>query len=285
MKDYSTTTQSASAPPSPAQVIAIASGKGGVGKTSVAANLSIAFAQQGRRVLAMDADLGLSNLDLCFGVSPGLSLLDLMDGSASIEEVLCEGPEGVSLLPGCSGDYELANLLLQERYGLFEAIDTLEDQFDVLLLDTGAGIGSNAVSFAAAASDVGMVVTPDPTSLADAYAFIKVASTRFGVKRFHVIANMVMSVAEGEVVYQRLTNFTDRFLSVGVEYLGFILRDAAVRQSVRQGTPLLTRKPNAPASGCVRRIATRILNLPHDKGGSGGIKLFWRRIAGLREAS
>ncbi len=285
MKHQTAHTQSACAPPTPAKVIAIASGKGGVGKTSVAANLSIAFAQQGKRVLAMDADLGLSNLNLCFGVSPALSLVDLVDGSASIDEVLCEAPEGVSLLPGCSGNYDLANLLVEERYDLFEAIDTLEDQFDVLLLDTGAGIGSNAVSFAAAASEVVMVVTPDPTSLADAYAFIKVASTRFGVKRFHVIANMVTSVAEGEAVFHRLANFTDRFLSVGLEYLGFILRDVAVRQSVRRGTPLLMGKPDALASGCLRRIAARILNLPRDNAGSGGIKLFWRRIAGLREAS
>lgn len=268
-----------------ARVIAVASGKGGVGKTSLSANLAIALGKAGRRVLAMDADLGLSNLDLCFGVSPVLTLMDVFDGFASLTEVLCPVAGGVMLLPGCSGNYDMANLDVKKRYELFEAIDGLEDDFDVVVLDTGAGIGSNAVSFAGAASDVLIVVNPDPTSLADAYAFMKVTATKFGVKRFNIVSNRVSGAADGEDVYRRLSDFTARFLSVGLDYLGYVPKDAAVARAVRNGTPLLIGDPEAPASRCVNGIARKILNLPQDTSGSNGIRLFWKRVVGLKEAS
>ena len=271
--------------PSNARVVAIASGKGGVGKTSLSANLAIAMGALGKRVLAMDADLGLSNLDLCFGVSPALTLLDVFDGFAPLSEVLCPVAEGVMLLPGCSGNFDLANLEVKKRYALFETIDTLEDDFDVLLLDTGAGIGSNAVSFAGAASDVVMVVNPEPTSLADAYAFMKVASGKYGVKKYSVVANRVTGAAEGEDVYRRLSDFTARFLTIGLDYLGYVPRDAAVTRAVRSGTPLLIGDPEAPASRCVHGIARKILSMPQDTSGSNGIRLFWKRVVGLKEAS
>lgn len=285
METMTPTTQNSNSLAGPARVIAISSGKGGVGKTSIAANLCLAFSELGQRVLAMDADLGLANLDICLGVSPVLSLLDLFDGDTTIDEILCEGPEGVILLPGCSGRYDLANLDDQQRYRLFESIDKLEDDFDVLLLDTGAGIGSNAISFAAAASEVIIVANPEPTSLADAYAFIKVASEEFSVKHFRVIANMVMNAKEAEEVYRRLADLCGRFLTAGVDFLGYIPRDSAVPKSVRTGTPFLIGSPNAPASGSIKRIAKKILSMPQSDRGSGGIRLFWRRVVGLKEAS
>ena len=285
METMTSTTRNSTSLAKPARVIAISSGKGGVGKTSIAANLSLAFSEEGQRVLAMDADLGLANLDICFGVSPVLSLLDLFDGDTTIDEVLCKAADGVTLLPGCSGRYDLANLDDKQRYSLFEAIDTLEDDFDVLLLDTGAGIGSNAISFAAAASQVIIVANPEPTSLADAYAFIKVASEEFGVKRFHVIANMVLNAKEAEDVYRRLADLCGRFLTAGVDFLGYIPRDAAVPKSIRSGTPLLIGSPKAPASAHIKRIAKKILGTPRSDHGSGGIRLFWRRLVGLKEAS
>lgn len=269
----------------PARVIAISSGKGGVGKTSIAANLCLAMAEQGQRVLAMDADLGLANLDICFGVSPTLSLLDLFDGDANINEVLCKGADGVTLLPGCSGRYDLANLNESQRYSLFRAVDSVEDDFDALVLDTGAGIGSNAISFAAAASDVIIVANPEPTSLADAYAFIKVASEEFGIKNFQVIANMVLSAKEAEEVYQKLADLCGRFLNAGVNFLGYIPRDSAVSKAVRSGKPLLLAHPQSPASISIKRIANRILRMPQAKQESGGIQLFWRRVVGFKEAS
>ncbi len=267
----------------PARVIAISSGKGGVGKTSIAANLCLALAERGKRVLAMDADLGLANLDICFGLTPDLSLLDLFDGDAKIDEVLCECPGGVTLLPGCSGRYDLANLTDKERYSLFEAIDSVEKDFDVLVLDTGAGIGSNAVSFAAASSEVIVVANPEPTSLADSYAFMKVASQEFGVRRFQIVANMVLNTKEAEDVYERLANLTDRFLNAGVELLGYVPKDSAVRKAVKTKTPLLIGSPDAPASRCIKRIASKLINRPQTKHDSGGIRLFWRRVVGVQE--
>ena len=268
-----------------ARVVAVASGKGGVGKTSVAANLAISLGRSGRRVLAMDADLGLSNLDLLFGVSPVLTLLDVFDGVTTLKEVLCPVAEGVMLLPGCAGNYDLANLEVKKRYHLFDTIDTLEDDFDVLVLDTGAGIGSNAVSFAGAASDVVIVINPDPTSLADAYAFMKVASGQFQVKKYNIVSNRVTGAAEGEDVYRRLADFTARFLTVGLDYLGHIPQDGAVVRAVRAGIPLLIGDPDAPASRCVHGIARKILSMPQDTSGSNGIRLFWKRVVGLKEAS
>ncbi len=267
------------------RVIAVASGKGGVGKTNLVANLACAFADSGRRVLAMDADLGLSNLDLCLGVATDFSLLDVVDGDMDISEVLVDGPAGVTLLPGLSGSYDLATIDEQGRYAMFEAIDTLENSFDVLLLDTGAGIGSNAIGFAAAAQTVVIVATPDPTSLADAYAFIKVAAGQRQVKRFELVSSMCASAAEGEAVYERLSNMVNRFLNVSFDYLGCILRDGAVNRGVRAGVPHIVAEPKALASQCVVRVANKILAIPAEASSAAGIGLFWKRLVGWKEAS
>ena len=215
MSEAPTTTSTPEKNSASARVIAISSGKGGVGKTSIVSNLAISFARQGAKVLAMDGDLGLANLDIALGLKPDLNLLDLFDETATIDEILTEGPEGITLLPGCSGRYDLANLDERDRYKLFQAVDTLENRFDLLLIDTGAGINSNAVSFAAAAQTIVMVADPDPTSLADAYAFIKVMAMECGTKKVQLIANRVAGAREGEEVHDRLSTLANRFLGLG----------------------------------------------------------------------
>jgi len=269
----------------PARVLAIASGKGGVGKTNIVSNLSIAFARAGKRVLAMDGDLGLANLDIAFGITPDMTLLDIFDGTGSIEDVICDGPEGVKLLPGCSGRYDVANLTEQERYSLFAAIDSVEDDFDILLVDTGAGLNSNAVAFAAAAQTVILVADPDPTSLADAYAFMKVMATRCGIKKVDLIANRVASAKEGEDVYRKLSVLVNRFLQVGINYLGHINNDAAISRATRGGVPVLLGEPNALASQRINSIAHKILAQPYEAPETGGIRLFWKRLVGWKEVS
>jgi flagellar biosynthesis protein FlhG len=268
-----------------ARVLAIASGKGGVGKTNIVSNLSIAFARAGKRVLAMDGDLGLANLDIAFGLTPDMTLLDIFDGTGSIEDVICDGPEGVKVLPGCSGRYDVANLSEQERYSLFAAIDTLEDDFDILLVDTGAGLNSNAVAFAAAAQTVILVADPDPTSLADAYAFMKVMATRCGIKKVDLIANRVANAKEGEDIYRKLSVLVNRFLQVGINYLGYINTDAAISRATRGGVPVLLGEPNALASQRINSIAHKILAQPYEAPETGGIRLFWKRLVGWKEVS
>lgn len=271
----------------PPSVIAVASGKGGVGKTNIVANVAIAMAQDGRRVLAIDADLGLANLDLALGISPEKSFLDLVEERAVIDEIVTPAPGGICVLPGCSGRYDLANLSDAQRYGLFAAIDSLEDRFDTVLIDAGAGIGSNAVAFAGAAQHVVVVASPEPTSQADAYAFVKVVSAQCGASSVGLIANMVRNEREGEGVYERLARLSDRFLSVGVSYLGSVVYDPALPRCLRAGVPLLLDAPDSPAAHCITRVGQRLLK--HAQGGSGeggnGIRLFWRRLLEERKAS
>jgi len=269
----------------PLRTIAVTSGKGGVGKTSIAAALAVSLSRSGARVLALDGDLGKANLDLVMGVLPGRSMIDALLGRCSIEDTLVAGPQGVTLLPTCSGRYDLANLSDRERYGLFSAIDRLEDRFDVLIIDTAAGITSNAVAFASAAREVVLVATPEPTSLADAYAMAKVLCSRCKVPRVRVLANMVTSAREGEWVFQKLASLTDRFLDIGMDYLGFIYRDGAVPASVLRGRPFNLAEPDSPASRCVAAIAAKVGLDNGAAQGHGGIGLFWRRLIDTPESS
>lgn len=266
------------------RVIAVSSGKGGVGKTNMVANLAVAYAQDKKRVLALDGDLGMANLDLALGVTPDKSLLDVLQGHASIKDVICPAVEGIHIISGCSGRYELANMEERERHNLFAAIDSLENLYDVLLIDTAAGIGSNAISFAGAAQQVVMVATPEPTSLADVYAFIKVLSQKCGVERVFLVANMVSNPQEGEMVYARLSQILDRFLGVGLSYLGHVPKDNTVPRCIRQGRPMLVVEPDAPASRAVRAIARKLSETPGEIQ-SGGIRLFWKRLLDWKEAS
>lgn len=275
-----TSPQARKSPGSPPYVIAVASGKGGVGKTSLIANLAVAYGRQGLRVLALDGDLGLANLDMLLGIRPKHTFLDLMSSGADIDDILTPGPEGITVLPGCSGRYELANLSDQDRRRLFGAVDVLGERFDMLLVDTAAGIGSNAVYFAGAARQVVVVATPEPTSLADAYALIKILWERCRVAQVHLVANMVSSAAEGDEVYRRLCVLADRFLGVGIDYLGAVTRDQAVVRSIHAQIPLLIHDPNAAASRCIETIARKLTALTTGKEATGGISLFWERLLG-----
>lgn len=269
--------RTATTPMSPT-VIAVSSGKGGVGKTNLSVNLSMALGARGARVLCIDADLGLANSDIVMGVAPTFTTADLVRGDADVDEVLVEGPQNVWLLPGASGQYDLANLGDHERRDLFAAVDTLDDRFDAVVVDTGAGVGSNAVGFASAAKDILMVVTPEPTSVADAYGMIKVLSTRAGVRRIRIVANMAASAAEGDRVFRRLASLTDRFLDVALDYVGHIPRDPCVGRSVMRGEPFSLTYPDCPASRAVASIAARLWNSDEPDERQGAIRLFWRKL-------
>ncbi len=258
-------------------VIAVTSGKGGVGKTNISVNLAIALGARGARVLCIDADLGLANMDIIMGVAPTYTTRDLIRGEAEIEDVLLQGPPNVWLLPGASGQYDLANLSERQRLDLFSAVDGLDDKFDVVVVDTGAGLGSNSIGFAAAAKDIVVVVTPEPTSVADAYGVIKVLATQAGVTRLRIVANMVSSPMEGERVFRRISGLTDRFLNVSMDYLGHIPRDPSVSRSVMRGDPFFASAPNCPASRGLSDIATRLSEGSIDDR-QGAIRLFWRKL-------
>lgn len=260
-------------------VITVASGKGGVGKTNLVANLAVLLGQQGYRVLATDGDLGLANLDLAFGLTPKQTLMDVLRGDVDIGQVIQTASDNVALLPGCSGGYELANLSEIDRRELFHVIDELEAGFDALLIDAAAGIGSNAVGFAAAAQQVVLVTTPEPTAFADCYAFAKVLAARSGHTRVGLVVNMVNNPTEGDQVYERFSLLANRFLNLAVDHLGSITRDSNIPQSIRNGTPAVVAAPKAPSSQCVRGILKRLMGAPRDDN-PGGIALFWQKLLG-----
>jgi flagellar biosynthesis protein FlhG len=241
--------------------IAITSGKGGVGKTQISANLAVALAQRGRKLLLLDADLGLAGLDLALGVTPQHTLSEVLDGRLTAEEIVAEGPCGIRLLPACPGRYEMANLSPKDRDMLSNAIDICAAAYDVLLTDTGAGINSNSVSFAASADEVVLVATPDPTSMRDAYAMAKVLTKRAGVETIRFIANQVTSEAQGAELHDTLRNLIRRFLPIELTFLGCVPRDELVRQSVAAGSPFVLRAPESHAARAVQVIAGRLLAL------------------------
>lgn len=242
-----------------ARSIAITSGKGGVGKTQLSANIGLLLARAGERVLLVDADLGLASLDLALGVNPNRDLLSVVRGECQLQEIVIEAAPNLHLVPACPGRYEMANLQSAERERLHAALRELASQYDTLLIDTGAGIGANSVGFAALADQIVLVTTPDPTSLRDAYAMAKVLHRRAGVDSMHVITNQVASEADGHDVYERLLGITRRFLSLELDYLGCVPRDESVPRAVAQGQPYVIGSPRCVATRALETLVHKLI--------------------------
>ncbi|MDD9946759.1 MAG: MinD/ParA family protein [Myxococcales bacterium] len=242
--------------------LAVTSGKGGVGKTQVSANLGVALARQGRSVVLVDADLGLASLDLALGVTPGKDMMAVVRGKATLEDILVEGPAGVKLVPACPGRFDMANLAISERQRLAGALRELASGFEVLIIDTGAGIGTNSVEFAALADEILLVVTPEPTSLRDAYAMAKVLHRRNGVRRVQFVANQVANDLEAAEVFDRLAGIVKQFLSLELCYLGCIPRDERVVRAVASGEPYILSAPRSLAARGMDALVRRLGDNP-----------------------
>lgn len=270
-------------PPLRPRVIAVTSGKGGVGKSNIVANLGLAFAGLGYRVLLIDADLGLANLDLLLGLVPRYTIQDVFALRQSLSEVIMDGPGGLKILPACSGLPELADLNEFQKLFLLNELDHYSEDFDMVLIDTGAGISSNVLFFSLAAQERILVANNQPTSLHDAYALIKIMATRHHQTRFKLVANCVSQPWEGEAAYRTLLKAAERFLEheVSLEYLGSIPYDEAVGKAVMQQQPVLILYPQAPASKSISRIARQLREIP-PHGVDGSIKFFWRRLLGYQ---
>jgi flagellar biosynthesis protein FlhG len=266
----------------PLRVIAVTSGKGGVGKTHVAANLAVLAARAGRRVLLVDADLGLANADIVLGICPTRHLGHLLDGSATAEEVLTEGPHGIRVLGASSGLQELTRLSDEQKLRLVSAFEPLDERFDLVLVDCGAGIGDNVVFFAGASQEALLVVSPEPTSLSDAYATVKVLSQRAGVTQFSVVANQAADF-QGRDVFRRLTQVTERFLSAKVCYLGHVPRDENLQRALQVQQPVVDLYPRAPSSRALATLSETLLAAEPPRALHGGVKLFWQQLLRERE--
>jgi flagellar biosynthesis protein FlhG len=266
----------------PARVIAISSGKGGVGKTNSTVNLAMAFAGMRKRVLLLDADLGLGNIDVLLGLAPKYNIGHILRGEKTVHEVVVNGPAGILILPASSGVHELTSLSPEERLALSSHLESISSGIDIMIIDTGAGISSNVLFFNVAAEEIVVVVTPEPTSITDAYALMKVLFKKHGERSFRLIVNTARSRKEGLDVYKKLSLAAERFLNVSVDYLGCVLYDENVTKSVQRQRPVMELYPGSKASICYEEIAKELLALPLRTTPKGGMQLFWRQMLGGR---
>ena len=258
------------------RVLAVSSGKGGVGKTNIVANLSYALSKRGKKVLVVDADLGLNNIDILLGLASKKHIGHVLSGESNVEEIILQGPEGIHVLPAGDGLQELTQLDPEKKMVLMDELDRISRGYDFLIFDTGAGISPNVTFFCSAAHETFLVATTEPTSLTDVYALMKILNNNHSQKHFRLLVNLVSSEREARGVYQNLTAVTDRFLKdVAVEYLGYILHDPNVPKAIRQQKAFLEIYPFSKFSGCVNDLAEKISN-EKPKSTEGNQPYFWR---------
>jgi flagellar biosynthesis protein FlhG len=262
----------------PVQVIAVTGGKGGTGKSSVAVNLATSLAQNGRRTLLLDGDLGLANVDVLLGLTPRCTLEHVLRGERRLEEVVLETPAGVRVVPGASGVTRLATLSSTEQAGLIQAFGALPGPLDVLVVDTAAGISETVLRFCQSAQQVLVVLRDEPASLTDTYALIKVLSRSHGVRSFRVLANMTRAVGQGEAVFRRLQRVTDRYLTVSLDFVGEVPEDGALHKAIQAQRAVVDLFPGSPAAQAFRRLAQTVTRWPLPLGPSGRLEFFFERL-------
>lgn len=263
------------------RVITVSSGKGGVGKTNLAINLGIAYAQLGKRVVVMDADLGLANVNVCLGIIPKYNLFHLIKKQKTMKDIIIDTKYGIQIVAGASGFSKIANLTDAERDVFISELDTLS-YADILIIDTGAGVGQNVLSFVIASDEVIIVTTPEPTAITDAYGIIKIIATEINnpALELKLIVNRATSVIEGRKVAERVINIANQFLNVKVDNLGIIYEDIIIPQSVRKQMPFIINDPKAKASQCVKHIVSRLEGVEFKEG--GGLKNFLAKMMGTK---
>lgn len=264
--------------PKPVKVVAVSSGKGGVGKTNVSVNLAAQLSRMGREVMLLDADLGLANVDVLLGLSPKYNLSHVIEGKATLEEILVEGPGGIHIVPAASGLQRMAELTPAEHIGLIRGFSELSHDLDYLIIDTAAGISDGVVSFARAAREVMVVACDEPSSITDAYALVKVLNSDYGVQRFHMVANRVRSPREGQDLYGKLLKVTNRFLDLTLDFAGAIPEDDYLRKAVQRQKPVSLAFPGAPSSRAFGELAKRVDRWPLPSSAEGHLEFFVERL-------
>lgn len=262
---------------STARVIAITSGKGGVGKTSVSVNLALQMREQGKKVVILDVDFGLANVEVMLGIRPRYDLSDLVYSTKSIEEIITEGPKGIGFISGGSGVHDLVNLDKNQLKKMIAQLVKLDSLYDVVIIDTGAGIADSVIEFVLSSPEVLLIITPEPTSITDAYSLLKVVNrkrefVRAG-KSIKVITNRVDSDDEGREIYDKISIVASKFLNIHLEYLGYIPNDRRITSAVVEQRPISIGLPNSEPSLKIREISNRLLDIPDESKKTGIAKV------------
>jgi flagellar biosynthesis protein FlhG len=261
------------------RIITVASGKGGVGKTNVATNLALSYAALGKKVILMDADLGLANVNVVLGVIPKYNLYHVIRKQKKMSDILMDTEYGIRIVAGASGFAKIANLTEEERHTFIEELQHLSEA-DIIIIDAGAGVSNNVIAFVAAADEAIIVTTPEPTAITDAYGIIKIIATEIdnlnlGLK---LIVNRVKSVTEGKKVAERVINIAGQFLNLKIDYLGYVYDDTSVQQAILKQKPFIILDPKSKASICIQQIAGRLERVEYREG--GGVGQFLKRLFG-----
>lgn len=262
----------------PVQVIAISGGKGGVGKTNVSINLAVSLAEIGRKVMVLDGDLGLANIDVVLGLHPKYDLSHVLRGEKDLDEIIVEGPYGVRLVPGASGIQHMAELSPAEHAGIISAFSESGADIDTLIVDTAAGISDTVISFTRAAQEVIVVVCDEPASITDAYAIIKLLNKEYGSSRFRILANMVRTPQEGRDLYNKMCAVTDRYLDVMLSFMGAIPYDENLKKAVKSQKPVVTAFPRSKAAQAFKNLARKVESWPPPHGANGQMQFFVERL-------
>lgn len=263
------------------RTLSITSGKGGVGKSTLVSNLALSLSRSGKKVLILDGDLGMANVDIMFGKRSHASIYDVLKGDKCMNEIIVELAPNISLVPGGSGVYGLHNLDITQKQNVLDQVSSLEGRFDYLLIDTAPGIADNVLYLNSAAEEIFVVLTPDPASLADSYALIKVLNQRQAEHRFSIISNMVKDEAEGMLVFKRLSDVVSKFLYVSLDYKGHIPLDLNLRQATKTQQLIVNSFPQAPSAKAMTSLAGKINDSHMFVELKGGMQFFWKQLSGV----
>ncbi len=263
------------------RTISITSGKGGVGKTTLVCNMAYELGRRGSKVLILDGDLGMANVDIMFGQRARLNISHVLENHCQLQDILLEVAPNVHLIPGGSGVYGLSRLEPMQKHILLDQVSRLNRSFDYMLVDTAPGIDDNVLYLNAAAQEISVVVTPDPSSLTDAYALIKVLNQRYRENRFSIIANMVRDEMEGRMVFHKLSDVASRFLCVSLDYRGFVPLDPILRQAIRSQELAVQTQAACPASRAIRGMCENLKGSERFGEMKGGLQFFWNQLSGV----
>ena len=264
--------------PGPVRVIAVASGKGGVGKTNVSVNLALAMVAEGKRVMLLDADLGLANVDIMLGLHPEYNLSHVINGDRTLEEIILDGPSGLQVVPASSGTQNMAELTQAQHAGMIQAFSEVGHDLDVMIIDTAAGIADSVVSFTRAAQEVIVVVCDEPASITDAYALIKLLNRDYGIQRFRVLSNMTHSMQEGRELFNKMVKVTDRFLDVTLDFMGTVPYDEYLRKALQKQKAVIDAYPRSKAAMAFKNLAKKADNWPIPRSAGGHLEFFVERL-------